>query len=248
MQRILAILALLAFLAAPAQAITLSRVTTFEAGTPIEADDMNAELDQIVDAINGNLGLDNLVAGAIATANIATAAVTTDKINNSAVTTAKIADSNVTRAKLGVLGEQISSSTSNVERSSPVELAIPNLTGNLTASGVRPVWVGLMAASSTTGPLPGRISYRHTGGGATDNAAYINFRKDFATYNMAAVGGRLPDTGTADVFVSYPCSTFWFLDPAPTAGPHNYTAYYRIATDDSGIIAVENCKLVVFEL
>lgn len=205
-------------------AVVVSRLYDFEPDTPAEAEQVNAELDNIISALNGNLESDNLAQNAVATGNIATAAVT--------------------QVKLGAKGQQISSSSDTVQRSSTTEGLVPNMTANITVIS-RPVWVGLQSAGGTS--APGRVTYRHNGGGATDNAAYISFQRDVATANQSGIGVRSITSSTDDIFASYPCSAFWFID-VPTPGAHNYTAAYRIATADSGIISVENCKLVVFEL
>lgn len=216
------------FYATASQAVVISRLYDFQPDTPAEAEKVNDEFDNIIDAVNGNLSSENILAGSIATASIATAAVT--------------------HAKMGALGHQISSSSGNSYRGSDIEAAIPNLTGNITVVS-RPVWVGLQPAGGTSSP--GRVLYHNGGAGtATDNAAMISFRRigsvgAEATVNQAYFGVR--QTGTQNHIAQYPCSSFWFLDN-PGAGPFNYTAYFRIATGDSGIVSVENCKLVIFEL
>ncbi len=211
------------FLTTSSEAVVVSRLYDFEPDTPAEADKINSEFDNIISALNGNLnGTDNISAGGIATANLATASVT--------------------QAKLGPKGQQISSSSGVSQRSSTLEALVPNMVANLTVVS-RPVWVGLQA----DGVGPGRVSYRHNGGGATDNSAFISFQRDVATANQAAIGARSITGSTDDIFQQLPCSAFWFID-VPSAGPHNYAAAFRTATSDSGIITVENCKLVVFEL
>ncbi len=206
-----------------AHATTVSRLYTFEADTPAEADQINAELDNIISAINGNLdGTDNIPQNGISTGNIASASVT--------------------KAKLGPLGQQISSAPPTASSNSTVLANVPNLTANITVDH-RPVWVGLQPS----GAGPGRVSYMHGGGGATSNSGIITFNRDFATMNQTAIGARNITAPTNSVFVSLPCSAFWFLDD-PGGGPHNYTAAFQTATNDSGMITVENCKLAVFEL
>lgn len=211
------------------QAGTVSRLYNFEADTPAEADKVDEELDNIISEINGNLSSANFLDGGIATADIASYSVT--------------------KAKMGPLGHQISSSSAFVERSSQLEAAIQNMTTNLTVVS-RPVFVGLMAEDGAA--APGQISYRNGAGGgfvATDNAAYITFQRDQATKNMMAINARVVSelVSSHNVTIALPCSAFWFID-TPDPGPHNYTAFFRTATNNNGIIQVENCKLVVFEL
>lgn len=74
-----------------AHAIVVSRITTFEPHTKIEADQVNAEFDNILNAINGNLETDNFLPGSIATASLATGAVTSDKVANNTLTVDQIA-------------------------------------------------------------------------------------------------------------------------------------------------------------
>lgn len=74
-----------------AQAIVVSRVTTFQPHTKAEADQVNAEFDNILDAINGNLETDNFLPGSVATSSLATGAVTSDKIADHTITVDDIA-------------------------------------------------------------------------------------------------------------------------------------------------------------
>lgn len=207
----------------PAQAVVVSRQYVFEADTPAQADQVNAEFDNILSAINGNLdGATNLSQNAIATGNIATAAVTI--------------------SKMAALGQQISSPPPSASSSSQNLSLVPNLTANITVDH-RPVWVGLQPSGSG----PGSVSYLHGGGGATGNSAFITFQRDQATANQTAIGARNLTSPTNSVLENLPCSAFWFLD-VPGAGPHNYTAAFQTATGDNGIVTVQNCKLAVFEL
>lgn len=74
-----------------ASAGTVSRVTDFVPGTKAEADEVDAEFDNIISAINGNLDADNLAAGAIATAQIGNSAITSQKILDNTITIDDIA-------------------------------------------------------------------------------------------------------------------------------------------------------------
>lgn len=74
-----------------AQAIVVSRVTTFQPHTKAEADQVNAEFDNILNAINGNLETDNFLPGSVATSSLATGAVTSDKIADHTITVDDIA-------------------------------------------------------------------------------------------------------------------------------------------------------------
>lgn len=211
-------------LAFSAQAGTVSRLFDFQPHTPAQADQVDAELDNILSTLNGNINSDNLLDGGIATADIASYAVT--------------------QAKLGPKGQQISSSSALVESASVLESLVQNMTDNITVIS-RPVFVGLQASGSG----PGGVTYRNGGTAATSNVAYISFNRDQATVNQLMVNARVVSSylATQNVTVALPCSAFSFID-VPTAGPHNYTASFRVATNDSGVIQVENCKLVVFEL
>lgn len=222
------------FHAEPARGVVVSRINEFEAGTPIVADDLNEEFDNIIDAINGNLTTENFPNLSIATSNIATASVTTDKLNNGAVT----------RAKLAAVAQSITSSSSVFDTNSEVEVEVTNLSTTIVSNG-RPVWVGLQSAGGTS--APGRITYRSNGIAATGSAAFVSFRRAGATVNQAFVGAHDITAPTNDTNISVPCSTFWFLD-VPASGSQAYTTHARTATSDNGFLTVENCKLVVFEL
>ena len=216
-------------LAIPASAGTVSRIYDFQPHTKAQAEQVDAELDNLLATINGNIDSVNLNSAAVATANLATASVT--------------------HAKMGPLGHQVSGSSGNYERASAVEGLITNLTANITVV-TRPVWVGLQPTEDAYSP--GSISYRHGSGGATDNTAFISFRRAGldgvqATRNMSAIVGRNITNSTNNTLISLPCSAFWFLDE-PGAGPFGYHAYARVASGDDGFIKVTNCKLVVFEL
>lgn len=81
----------LLLLALPAEAGTISRLYDFEPGTKAEADKVDAEFDNIIATVNGNLDSDNFADGAIATADIAASAVIASKIAAGAVTLPKLA-------------------------------------------------------------------------------------------------------------------------------------------------------------
>jgi hypothetical protein len=224
MRKGLILLTLLALLTPRANAIVVSRITEFESGTPIIADDMNAELDNILSAINGNLSSENLVDNAVATENLGSYSVT--------------------KIKLGPLDDELSSSSGAAERATETAGNVANLTANITVVH-RPVWVGLQAAGGDA--APGFVSYRNNGLGATPNSAYIAFNRNFSAVSKSAITTRNITNSTNATYLSLPCSAFWFID-TPGAGPHNYTATFRVASDNNGLIKVENCKLVVFEL
>lgn len=224
MRRWLALILLFTVLHLEASAVVVSRITDFESGTPAEADDVDAEFDNILDAINGNLSSENIVAQGIATSDVASRSIT--------------------RPKMADLEEEISNSSEAAERSSATAGNVPNLSANITVDH-RPVWVGLQAAGGDSSP--GFVSYRNNGGGATSDSAYIAFNRNLSAVSKNAITSRDITNSTNDAYISLPCSAFWFLDD-PGSGPHNYTATFRVATSDSGIIKVENCKLVVFEL
>lgn len=224
---IFAIIALLWATAAPA--VTVSRIYDFQPDTPAEADKVDAEFDNIISALDGNLSSVNIAAGGIATANLATASVTT--------------------TKMGAQNRTVSTSSGVAQRDATTDSVVPNLTGSITVIS-RPVFVGLQAIGGLS--APGRISYRHNGGGATDNSAYVSFRRvgltgSLATVNQTSVGARSITSSADDILEQLPCSSYWFIDN-PGAGPYTYEADFRIATADSGIITVENCQLVLFEL
>ncbi len=187
----------------PAQAVVISRLYDFQPHTKIQAEQVDAEFDNILSAVNGNLDAGNMSA----------------------------------------LGQQISTGSGPALFNSTNETLVTNLNASIVVKN-RPVWVGLQ---STDPYSPGRVYLQHNGGGATGNAGYISFHADLVTRNQVAIGTRL--TTATTVIASYPCSTFWFLDtPTPSLVAHSYTVYARIASADSGMLAVENCKLVVFEL
>lgn len=226
--RLIALFALL--LPLTADAVVVSRLYNFEADTPAQADQVDAELDNIISAINGNLDSSNLAQNAVATGNIASAAVTT----------AKIASGSVTKVKLAALGQATSNSSLSRFVNTSTEIQIENLVAAITPSG-RPVWIGLQSVPN----LNGRILYQHAGLGATDNAAVVSFHRDGATRNVALFGAR--QTAAGDI-ISQPCSSFWFIDVPDAGEVHSYTVFSRVATGDSGMVRFENCQLILFEM
>lgn len=77
---------LLAFiLPTMASAVVVSRVTDFIPNTKAEADQVDAEFDNIISAINGNLNSENVLDGGISTADLATASVISAKIANATI-------------------------------------------------------------------------------------------------------------------------------------------------------------------
>lgn len=225
----LALIAALIF-AAPAGAGTISRLYEFEADTPIVADELNAELDNIISTVNGNLDSSNIAQNAIATGNIATAAVTT----------AKIASGSVTYVKLGPLNRATSNTTLTQFFSSQTEVQAEGVSVSVITSG-RPIMVRLAPVRY----LPGRVLVQHNGGGATDNASYLNIRRNGSNAGLFPIGQR---TTSAGGIVAYPCSAFSFVDHPDGGVAQIYTLWARVATSDSGIVRIENCQLDLFEL
>jgi len=74
-----------------ARAATVSRVTDFVPNTKAEADEVDAEFDNIISAINGNLDSENIRDGGIATADLATGVVTSDKVQENSLGLSQIA-------------------------------------------------------------------------------------------------------------------------------------------------------------
>jgi hypothetical protein len=90
-ERILLLFLLISLLPAFAYGTTVSRVTDFVPNTKAEADEVDAEFDNIISAINGNLDSDNIRDGGIATSDLATGAVTEEKVSQHTLTLTSIA-------------------------------------------------------------------------------------------------------------------------------------------------------------
>lgn len=73
---------------------------TFSANTAIRPSEVNADIDTIYNAFNGNISGANLADNAITTVKIADATINSDNIAAGAITTAKILDDAVTAAKI----------------------------------------------------------------------------------------------------------------------------------------------------
>lgn len=239
-----------------AHAVIVSRVTEFEPDTKAVAQDLNDEFDNIISALNGNLGPENFLGGGVGTANIATAAITTPKIADGAVTTIKIADLNVTtgkiatsaitRAKAFTTDNEISSSSGTFTTTNVNLQNVTNLSASVTTTGGL-IFVGMMG-DGNTGTNVGSVAMDNSISQEANGAyAKVNFARGGATANEVYVGYQLlASAGDLNGVKSVPCSSFSFIDN-PGAGTYTYSV--RLASNNADTTAaIQNCKLVVYEL
>lgn len=211
------------------QAVTVSRVTEFEPHTKLLAEDLNDEFDNIISAINGNLGPENFAGGAVASSNIV----------DGAVVTSKLADGAVTIEKLASITPEVSSSAS-FSTDSTTYVNVTNLSTTITSTG-RPIWVGLIWGDAIWTPELGEIAVTSSSYSAT---GYVNFHISNATRNVVIIGGS-GHLDSANFGARYPCATAQFIDFQPAG---TYTYQVRVKADDDETIYVTNCKLQAFEL
>lgn len=242
---------LLAFLATSSHAGTISRLYDFEPNTKAEADKVDAEFDNIIDTVNGNLDSENFLDGGIATADLGSNVVIAAKINDgaviagklgtSAVATANIASAAVTKEKLATANivSSIGNGATNLGGlSGPTTGQFA--TATITTVG-RPVLAQLTGADQIVDCSGGvavatRDSYVYANG----DTLRLDFFVNSATRSTVKFG-----ISSGQIF--YPCSSISQVihDPAGT-----YT--YRINVRNNAAIVtggqICNCKLVLQEL
>lgn len=211
------------------QAVTVSRVTEFEPHTKLLAEDLNDEFDNIISAINGNLGPENFAGGAVASSSIV----------DGAVVTSKIADGAVTIEKLASVTPEVSSSAS-FSTDSTTYVNVPDLSTTITSTG-RPIWVGLVWGDAIWTPEQGEVAVLASSFSAK---GFLNFHISNSTRNVVIIGGA-GHFDASSFAASYPCETAQFIDFQPAG---TYTYQVRVKAYDDETIYVTNCKLRAFEL
>jgi hypothetical protein len=130
------LIAALFLLSLSAQAGTVSRLYDFEPGTKAQADQVDAELDNIISTINGNIDTSNLSTGAIDTPNIANSAITTAKLADGAVTNAKLVTGSTAyltnyRKGCALESSQVAAVTQSVNVKAPCALIVDGVKGSI---------------------------------------------------------------------------------------------------------------------
>lgn len=161
------------------------------------------------------------------------------RIKDLGVTTAKISDLAVTNAKLAALGQQLSTSCGAFATSSGVEVDVTNLTKSFTASGLRPVFVGLVDDAS------GNISNIQTVSTIYTARSFLTLKRGSTAITSTSLGIIQGSSGTIDTAVQIPVSAIWTID-FPTAGTYTYHA--TCYSNSSSAIFVNYAKLIIFEL
>ncbi len=226
-----------------AQAIVVSRITTFEPHTKIESEDVNAEFDNILNAINGNLETENFLTGSVATASLATGSVTSEKISDgaviagklgtSAVATANIASYAVTPSKMASANmvESIGTGALLFSGTSVGQAA----TVNITTFG-RPILAEMVSANQSvncSGLFSSTASYVMTAGAELS----WDWQLDGATNNTAVFGGGSDTTIGA-------CDSIRHVFRVPAGTYQIKLNFLNVGTTGR----VCNCKLFVQEL
>lgn len=142
-----ALLAILLGFSLTASAGTVSRLYDFEPGTKAEADKVDAEFDNIISTLNGNINSANILDGGIATADLGTNSVTGVKIVDGAITRSKVASGASAYIKdyrkgctLFPIQFQSPTVTQSVSVSTPCQIIVDG-------------WVGELSATATVGAL-----------------------------------------------------------------------------------------------
>jgi hypothetical protein len=214
--RLFTILALLVPLTS--QAVIVNRVTEFEPHTKATAEDLNDEFDNIISAINGNLGPENFLVGSIASQNIVNGAITTDKIATGAVTSIKLAAATVSNS------DDVTYSTDNTSF-----VAVTSLFATINTTG-RPVHVRL--AQGDAFPLSETGTIKTSGGGTPGGVLMFRLNGSANYY--------VPIEGTQEL----PCSAASFID-VPSSGANLYEVLVKNSVD--GDFEIINCRLQLME-
>lgn len=241
------ILGLLLLSTITASAGTVSRLYDFEPGTKAEADKVDAEFDNIISTLNGNINSANILDGGIATADLGSNSVTTAKINDAAVTTAKIGtgavtNSNVGSAAIGIVNlaaaNLVSASISDGFHVNSVSGSKKLLvSASITTGGNRPLAVRLMANAVT------QSNILVTGSGTFTAVAYEWFLDGVSKGYLF----RQVDNAGATPFTAYdPCDSVVNTIISPAAGSHTVTASATMLLTNAGI-TIFGCKLLLWE-
>lgn len=231
------ILALL-LLSLSADAGTVSRLYDFEPNTKAQADQVDAELDNIISTINGNIDTSNLSIGAFGTSNIQNYSITTIKLVTASVTAEKMAAASVTNSNLGTANLVLSSASGSYI----TDASIPEIgfvTATVTTSG-RPISVKLVPNQDAASSY-----FRVTSSASTNyfGAVYVYLdgtRKSNIAFSQEG------STRALDGYFS-PCSSV--VDEvfgSLAAGTHTVTASVIVSTNNTKAY-VTNCKLQVWE-
>lgn len=225
---------------------TVSRLTTFEPNTKAQADEVNAEFDNIISTINGGIDSTNITDGSIATADVAA----------SAITAVKIASYTITQVKMGSVGQQLSSLVSNT---SVVGLSTANIATVTLSTYGRPVFVGLVPSSTASSDTSQIIISRTTAELNTGTLAVGNIllTRDTQAGTSTHITRWLPSTFAAatqdtanptanTLRAGFPPGGFWTIDPV---GAGTWTYVIRGSGNNSGTtIQFSNLKLIALEL
>lgn len=200
------------------QAVIVSRITEFEPHTKATAEDLNDELDNIISAINGNLGPENFLVGSIASGNIVDGAITTDKIATGAITSIKLAAAIVSDSA------DVTYATDDASF-----VTVPSLFASISTSG-RPVHVRLAQGDEFPISQTGTIK---TSGGGTPGGVLMFRLNGAAKYYVPIVGAQ-----------ELPCSAASFID-VPSSGANLYEVLVKNSVD--GDFEIINCRLQLME-
>ncbi len=229
-----AILLLLLLFSAPAMAGTVSRLYDFEPNTKAQADQVDAELNNIISTINGNLDTSNLAIGAFGTSNIKNYSITTIKLVTDSVTTAKIADGAVTPSKLST-ANYVTASISNGMTITGTSGIAQIASATITSYG-RPIVAKLTRKGVTASNI------LVTGSGTFSTVTYEMFldsvRMGYVTrqyYGLAATPWSLYT----------PCTDVGEFVTTPAPGSHTVTASAYMQFSNG--ITFFGCALSLFE-
>lgn len=177
---------------------------------------------------SGNMSAFAGVSAGITGSMIAAATITQTNMAANSIGTSQIIALNVTKPKLAALGQSVSADCGSFNAPGSAT-QITNFSISLTTTG-RPVWVGFI---SSNGATPADITV--TGG--TLIVTLLRDAVNIAPYRLISAAQN-----------AVPASCINFVDVGASAATHTYSATAQFIAGAGGNGAVENCKLVAYEL
>lgn len=157
---------------------------TFSANTAIRPSEVNADIDTIYNAFNGNISGTNVASSAVTTLKLADTTITTDNIADGAITTAKIIDDAVTGAQIdwastgadgGIWWEELGRAT---------------LSGNadtITVSNIEPRrYLRILYFPYQTGSVTGNLTFNNDSGANYSSRETTNGAADITSVSQTS--------------------------------------------------------------
>lgn len=232
--RLLCAIASIAVISSIASAGTVSRLYDFEPGDVIRSSEVDAEFDNILSTLNGNINTVNILDGGVATADIGTAAVTDSKIASLPWATGNIATHAISKQKMAVVN--VTEATNDTgDFSFAATSSAVTLTHVVITTLGRPVMIAFDGNGSGSGNW--NLGAQDVSTIVSNDEFGVFLERNSATRDLVLIVGS---------GVGIPCSSLRWIDQ-PAAGEYIYTIKVRSNTT-SGSDYIRNCKLKAWEL